>query len=400
VRALAGGRAGPWAATPPWPGFADCEARLLDPPARVEVRGPEGGALVVAWDGVVGADGYELEEALDPDFHTATTVYRGPGLSHQLFGRPAGGARYYRVRAFARRSEGGWAFATAWEEPPWRVATIPRARYADTTLLRIQRALLRMCAARGDMFALLALPEHYREDAAIGHVRALRSLRIGGGDLEEIALGYGAVHHPWLVAPVEQRPGVFRRIAPDGAAAGIVAARTTRRGAWIAPANEPLRDVVALDPPIAPERYGSLQDAQVNLVRQEPEGFLWLSADTLSGQEDVRPINVRRLLQLVRRAALLHGPTYVFEPNDDVLRRAVERGFEALLTRLFLAGAFAGRTPEQSFQVSAGSPPNTRQSIDQGRFVVELKVAPSRPLAFLGIRLIRSGDGALQVEAA
>ena len=40
---------------------------------------------------------------------------------------------------------------------------------------------------------------------------------------------------------------------------------------------------------------------------------------------DVRPINVRRLLALLRRAALLHGTRYVFEPNDDSLRRRIQR---------------------------------------------------------------------------
>jgi phage tail sheath protein FI len=49
--------------------------------------------------------------------------------------------------------------------------------------------------------------------------------------------------------------------------------------------------------------------------------------------------------------------------------------------------------------VNTGSPPNTPESMDQGRLIVELKVAPSRPLAFLTVRLVRTGDGSLQVEA-
>ena len=40
-----------------------------------------------------------------------------------------------------------------------------------------------------------------------------------------------------------------------------------------------------------------------------------LSADTLSDDPDLRPINVRRLLILLRRLALRLGATYVFEPQ-------------------------------------------------------------------------------------
>ena len=52
-----------------------------------------------------------------------------------------------------------------------------------------------------------------------------------------------------------------------------------------------------------------------------------------------------------------------------------------------------------SLWFDVGSPPNTPQSVDAGRLIVELQVAPSRPLAFLTVRLVRTGEGALQVEA-
>jgi len=57
---------------------------------------------------------------------------------------------------------------------------------------------------------------------------------------------------------------------PDGATAGVIAARALGRGAWIAPANEPLRGPVALTPAISAAMRQALQDAAVNLIRQEP----------------------------------------------------------------------------------------------------------------------------------
>ena len=74
---------------------------------------------------------------------------------------------------------------------------------------------------------------------------------------------------------------------PCGAISGSIAECALTRGAWIAPANRPLRGVVALSPTLLPERRLALQDALINVVRQEPRGFLVLDADTLSDDEDL-----------------------------------------------------------------------------------------------------------------
>ena len=40
-----------------------------------------------------------------------------------------------------------------------------------------------------------------------------------------------------------------------------------------------------MTPPISRERYLDLQNAGINLVRQEPRGFIVLDSDTLSDDE-------------------------------------------------------------------------------------------------------------------
>lgn len=279
--------------------------------------------------------------------------------------------------------------------------------FSDGILVQVHRALLRMCAARGDLFAILSVPAHYRELDLLAHAAKLTTAKgglvryaprrsqqeIGAfGPSETGALSYGALYHPWLAAREESAPDSLRTSPPDGAIAGTFAKRSLLRGAWIAPAGETLHGVVALDPPIRQDYWQALQDAQVNIIRQVPSGFVCLNADTLSFDDSLRPINVRRLLQLLRRAALKLGVDYVFEPNDASFRRSVQRGFEGLLGGMFVRGAFAGRIPSESFQVVTDSSLNTRASIDLGRFIVELKVAPSLPLTFLTVRLVQSGD--------
>jgi hypothetical protein len=387
---------------PDWAEFLDCETHVPATPLLEQGGDEETGAFTLGWSptDTRGAQ-YELQESTDPsDDSVAETLYKGPELEFSVYGRPRGSTLYYRVRALAGGLVSGWSnWVTVRTTQSTRWLLDEAAQYdATQTLLPVQLALLRMCAARGDLFAVLALPEHYRERAAIAHVHTLKGATRPPGSGPDPIFSYGALYHPWLYSSDAGNPSVISRTPPDGTAAGVIAGRSARRGAWIAPANEPLRDVLQLDPPLHPDWYQALQDAQVNVVRHEPDGFLWLAADTLSDDDDLRPIGVRRLLQTLRRAAIKHGNAYAFEPNSDRFRRTVRRAFEALLARMFELGAFAGATASDAFLVETGSPPNTPESIDAGRLIVELKVAPSRPLAFLTVRLVRTGEGSLQVE--
>ena len=66
-----------------------------------------------------------------------------------------------------------------------------------------------------------------------------------------------------------------------------------------------------------------------------------------------------------------------------------------MLGSLFTRGAFAGATPRAAYQVVTGESVNTAQRADQGKFVVELRVAPSLPMRFLTVRLLHAADRAL-----
>jgi phage tail sheath protein FI len=151
----------------------------------------------------------------------------------------------------------------------------------------------------------------------------------------------------------------------------------------VATANVPLQGVLALDPPMAPTDL-------VNTLARQPRGFLPTGADTLSLDPDLGRINVRRLLILLRRLALRHGATYVFEPYGDALRRRVQHGFEALLDLLLARGALAGPTAASSYQVRVSA-----QTGLEGRLVVELAVAPALPMRFLTIRLVQTDQHTL-----
>ncbi len=381
--------------------FLDCNIRAIPPDPKLFKEDPdEIGTFTLSWSFVPDAK-YILEEATSPDWTGAATVYTGSENSLKIYGYPQGDY-YFRVCAEVNNIKSNWSNGVTVRVLPSKRWQLKKTNeYSSDTLLAIHRSLLRMCAARGDLFVVFSLPEHYREDDMTKYIRTLKLTPekisniaevkpLGLGELSNFS--YAAVYHPWLIVRKEDTKGVFRHIPPDGTACGIMADRTLNRGAWIAPANELFRGIVALTPSILQEKRLSLQEAQINLIRQEPRGFVTLSADTLSDDPDLRPINVRRLLILLRRLALRLGARYVFEPNNDSFRRMVERGFEAMLDDLFVRGAFGGKTPETSYQVVTSTLLNTPQSIEQGRFIVELKVAPSLPMTFLKIRLVQTGD--------
>ncbi|MBX3628698.1 MAG: hypothetical protein KF908_02070 [Nitrosomonas sp.] len=389
--------------------FLDCGTRQLSAPTwKKGTDVVPRGMLHLEWESNESHAVFLLEEATRTDFKDAREIYRGSAREHDVSADFAG-IYYYRVIAIAgdEWSTPSDTLAVRVRDDAWVMQ--PAVDYDESgvaELLHIHRALLRLAAASGEWFAVLGLPRHYRATEAIRYGTLLRAPSGGaGGDPngldfnERRALSYGALYHPWIVStaprlPTSPRANVEtqRVYPPDGIVTGLMAARATQRGAWIAPSNAPFREMVALMPSIESSAWQSLQDAQINLIRADARGFLTLTSDTLSDESELRPVNVRRLLILLRRMALRRGARYVFEPDNDVLRRAVERGFTFLLTDLFRRGAFAGETPAKSFSVVTGRAARNGIDRDSGCFFVELRIAPSIPLQFLTIRLSQRGE--------
>jgi phage tail sheath protein FI len=379
-------------------GFIDCDVVAPVEVPLLAATAPQGGTYDLFWTPVASGTGTTdiLQEATRPDFSDAADVASGPSAAagRVTIHARAAGDLFYRVRRQRGSRTSDWSNGVGVHIDAAAGWTLVAAEeYSDSTLVAVHKALVTMCAARGDLVGILSLPMHYDERRAIAHPATLT--------LDSRTLSYGALWHPWLILRdgSDGDASPLKAMPPDGATAGVLAARAIGRGAWIAPANEPLRGPVALTPAISAARRQDLQDAAVNLIRQEPGGFVCLDADTLSPDDEVRPINVRRLIALVRRAALQVGNDYTFEPNDDAARRAVQRAFESMLETLYVRGAFAGATEQDSFQVVTDASLNTASSVDAGRLIAEIRIAPSRPLSFLTIRLVQANDATVLQEA-
>ena len=263
------------------------------------------------------------------------------------------------------------------------------ASYDPSGLVTVQVALVQLCAARADAVAVLSLPAHYgTADFIAWSQRLSNDRRVSGSPLS-----FAAAWHPWIqvVEPATPQLAPLRALPPDGAATGTIAARENARGVWVAPANVPLRGVVGLTPALAKADEVSLFNAHDNLFVHQPGAFVGLSAHTLSTDPSLLQLSVRRLLILLRKIALQRGMRYVFETNTDRFRQMVRRSFERLLSTLTQLGAIV------SFQVVTGGGVNTPDDIANGRLIVQLLVAPTNPVEFITVTLVRAGEGLLDV---
>jgi len=389
--------------------FGRCGRRLWSAP-QLRLGDPieDGDGLRLTWAHTdAEADACELQESTEDSFREPTRVYRGSELEVVLWGRAKRALRY-RARSWGGGHVSDWSTVVsvpAVETAGMEVEPLDAARIAE--ILGVHRALLRICAARGDTVAVLSAPAAWRTEAVEHFVAAIPdpaapAIPVGNNSIlpltyaERRILSYGMLVHPWLVE--REGDGGLVTVPPDGAMIGLIVKRTLARGAWIAPGNEPVRGALGLEPVFDRAEQRRLISAGVNVFSTEPHGLVSLTANTLTADEEFRPLVIRRLLALLRRLALERGQHYAFEPLGETLLRTVQHSFEEMLGRMFAGGAFAGRTRRAAFQVDTGPSVNPPTQFDLGRFVVELRVAPALPLTFITVRLEQAGERGVVTE--
>jgi phage tail sheath protein FI len=271
----------------------------------------------------------------------------------------------------------------------WLVAE-PDASSGDaavsTDALYVHRALATMAAARQDLTVLISFPRWYGADLVERHLGQL------GGHLDRLH-----AHHPWGVVAGDATGAPTIAVPADGAVAGRLAQGSIERGPWVAVAGTPLAGVLGVATGLEPSDPLRLRAAQVNSLVPTRRGVMLTGVDTLARDREIRPVTVRRLLILVRRLALREGRELVFEPNGPDLRRLLRTRFEAALGLVYRLGGLAGSSTAQAYRVLCDEGLNPPRVTDAGQVVIELQLAPSYPLEFLVLRLVRAGDGGFQL---
>jgi phage tail sheath protein FI len=206
---------------------------------------------------------------------------------------------------------------------------------------------------------------------------------------------FAAMYYPWIKVDNPAATGADTEIfvPPCGHMAGLWAQTDDTRGVWKAPANVVVRGALDVELPITKTEQGLLNPIGINCIRPfGTRGIRVWGARTLSSDSDWVYINVRRLFNMVETTILNGTQWVVFEPKDAKLWAGVKRTLNSFLRGLWRDGALFGATADQAFFVKCDAETNPPDSIDQGKLVVEVGIAPVKPAEFVIFRISQFKD--------
>ena len=262
---------------------------------------------------------------------------------------------------------------------------ITAARKADGSVdlnmwKTVQLALINHCEGQANRMAVLDAPPGMSPQ----QIKEWRS------DTAMYDSAYAALYYPWITVanPVATNGDTEILVPPSGHLAGIWSRNDDTRGVWKAPANEVVRGALDVEIDITKAEQGLLNPIGINCIRPfGTRGIRVWGARTLSSNTDWTYINVRRLFNMIE-TTIMNGTQYaVFEPNDQKLWEGLKRTVGSFLRGLWRDGALFGATAEQAFYVKCDSETNPPESIDLGRVVVEVGIAPVKPAEFVIFRI-------------
>ena len=252
----------------------------------------------------------------------------------------------------------------------------------------VQTALIGHCELMGDRVAIIdPLPNL--------NAQQVRTWRQQGAGYDS---HYATMYYPWIRV-FDPAAGKSVAVPPSGHMAGIWARSDAERGVHKAPANEIVRGAVDLELQITKGEQDLLNPIGVNCIRAFPgRGIRVWGARTLSSDPAWRYLNVRRYFNYLEESILTGTQWVVFEPNDQALWARVRRNISAFLVNEWRGGALFGSRAEDSFYVKCDEETNPPESVDIGRVICEIGIAPVKPAEFVVFRLAQISGGGSELE--
>ncbi|GAB1641053.1 phage tail sheath family protein [Krasilnikovia sp. MM14-A1259] len=275
------------------------------------------------------------------------------------------------------------------------VATRGDGTVDEEMFLAAQQQLLDYCEASHTRMAILDTPPG---------LNATRALEWRGRLARDSA--FAALYYPNVVIsnPLA-RPGatngeLYLTVPPSGHVAGVWARTDGARGVWKAPANEALRGAVRLETDVTSGEQDLLNPDGVNCIRSFGSygTKIWGARTLAKTDPSWRYVNVRRLFNFIEESIRRGTQWAVFEPNDFDLWQRVKRNITSFLRGLWSQGALVGATPEQAFYVLCDESNNPPSSVDEGKLIVEVGVAPVKPAEFVIFRISQWQGGGAATE--
>jgi phage tail sheath protein FI len=257
----------------------------------------------------------------------------------------------------------------------------------------VQLTLINHCEGQANRMAILDAPP--KEDGSPMNIQQILNWR------QQTAMydsAFATLYYPWIqvsdpTALPGEEPNIY--VPPCGHMGGVWARTDNERGVWKAPANEVIRGVLEVAVDITKTEQGLLNPEGINCIRKfGSRGIRVWGARTLASDTDWRYINVRRLFNMIE-TTIMNGTQYaVFEPNDKTLWEGIKRTVNSFLRGLWRDGALFGATADQAFFVKCDEETNPPDSIDQGRVIIQVGIAPVKPAEFVIFRISQIKDEA------
>jgi uncharacterized protein len=271
---------------------------------------------------------------------------------------------------------------------PDLMAAYQRGAINDEAVRAVQLALIAHCELMGDRVAIIDPPPGLNA----------RDVRVWRQNTAGYDSHYAALYYPW-VKVFDPSSGRTKVVPPSGHVAGIWARNDAERGVHKAPANEVVRGAVDLDLQITRGEQDVLNPIGVNCIRSFPgRGIRVWGARTLSSDPAWRYLNIRRYFNYLEESILIGTQWVVFEPNDSMLWARIRRNISAFLTNEWRAGALFGARVEDSFYVKCDEETNPPESVDLGRVICEIGIAPVKPAEFVIFRLAQDSSGGSELR--
>ncbi|MFJ9039047.1 phage tail sheath family protein [Streptomyces sp. NPDC102406] len=271
---------------------------------------------------------------------------------------------------------------------PDLMAAYQRGAIDAEALKAVQLGLIAHCELMGDRVALIDPPPGLNA----------RDIRVWRQETAGYDSKYAALYYPW-VKVFDPAVGQTRLVPPSGHVAGVWARNDFERGVHKAPANEVVRGAVDVEMKITRGEQDLLNPIGVNCIRPFPgRGIRVWGARTLASDPAWRYLNIRRYFNYLEESILIGTQWVVFEPNDEALWARISRNVSAFLVNEWRNGALFGSRPEDAFYVKCDEETNTPESVDLGRVVCEIGVAPVKPAEFVVFRLAQFSSGSGELE--
>lgn len=243
------------------------------------------------------------------------------------------------------------------------------------------------CENRSDCFYVADSQETISTADDVLNYKFAQGIYSGGNAINS---KYGALYAPWAYV-FDPRTGGKIKIPPSGAVAGRYANTDGSRGVHKAPAgieDGKLRTALDVDKEFIEADQEKLNPKGINVIRKiKGIGNVIWGARTVSSDPEWRYVNVRRLFLFLEKSIESNTKWTVFEPNDKTLWKNIVRNISAFLRLQWLNGALVGNTEEEAFYVKCDEETNPQESIDLGRVITEIGVAPSKPAEFVVFRI-------------